>query len=213
MSDRSQILSRIQTALRTHATRPPEPPAKPVFPPMPADQLLPRLERELLALKAEFHRSPDWADAQTWLKETAERHELRRVVASPFPDSAEAGNFLGARALTGEGDCGHTLADVDLSITSCECVVARTGSVVLTAQSGFGRALSVLPPAHLAIVRRSQVVADLSDAFKLLTARHGKNWPSMITFITGPSRTADIEKILVLGAHGPRKLFVLLLDF
>ena len=213
MSDRASILNRIQNALRTSAVRPPEPSPKPVFPPIAPSGLISHLERELQALKADFHLSPDWNDAHAWLKQTADQHELRRVVTSPEVDAVEAGRNLNARTLTGDNDCGGHLADVDLGITTCDCVVARTGSVVLTPQSGFGRALSILPPAHLVVAHKSQVVTDLSDAYKLLQARHGRNWPSMITFITGPSRTADIEKILVLGAHGPKKLFVLLLDF
>ncbi len=213
MSDRASILNRIQNALRTPAARPPEPSPKPVFPPIAPTDLVAHLERELLALKADFHFSSNWNDARQWLKQIADQHELRRVVTSPEMDAVEAGRSLGARTLTGDGDCGRHLADLDLGITTCDCAVARTGSVVLTPQSGFGRALSVLPPAHLVVARKSQVVTDLSDAYKLLQARHGRNWPSMITFITGPSRTADIEKILVLGAHGPKKLFVLLLDF
>jgi L-lactate dehydrogenase complex protein LldG len=58
----------------------------------------------------------------------------------------------------------------------------------------------------------SQLVTDLKDGFKLIKDKYGNQLPSMITTITGPSRTADIEKTLVLGAHGPKELFVFLLD-
>jgi L-lactate dehydrogenase complex protein LldG len=58
----------------------------------------------------------------------------------------------------------------------------------------------------------SQLVLDLKDAFKLLKEKYGNNLPSMVSVTTGPSRTADIEKTLVLGAHGPKELFVFLLD-
>ncbi|MBI4023806.1 MAG: LUD domain-containing protein [Verrucomicrobia bacterium] len=213
MNARANILDRIRSALRKESRRPEPPtPGTPFSPIAPAD-LIPRFERELLALKAEFHRAANWGDAHSWVKHIADRDELRRIAAAPDADAAEAGQAVQARMLTGAGDCGKSLANVDLGISGCECVVARTGSVVLTSQSGFGRALSVLPPAHIVVARRSQLVADLNDAYRLLQTRHSKLWPSMITIITGPSRTADIEKILVLGAHGPRKLFVLLLDF
>jgi L-lactate dehydrogenase complex protein LldG len=177
---------------------------------------LPRFESELRALKGELGRASSWDEADAWLARMAREHRLERVVAADTPDAVHAGRVLGARILTGDGDCGHDLAHVDLGITCCDCLVANTGSVVLTARSGFGRSLSVLPPAHMVVAHTSQLVAHLSDAYRLLRERYGRSrrgWPSMMTVITGPSRTADIEKILVLGAHGPKKLFVLLLDF
>jgi L-lactate dehydrogenase complex protein LldG len=71
--------------------------------------------------------------------------------------------------------------------------------------------LSVLPPHHIVIAQKAQVVADLPAAFELLAQKYEGKYPSFISFITGPSRTGDIERILVLGAHGPKKLTVLLL--
>jgi len=92
-------------------------------------------------------------------------------------------------------------------------LIAQTGSVLLTARSGGGRALSVLPPHHVVIARREQLLPDLPAAYALLHKKYGPaSWPSMITLITGPSRTGDIERILVLGAHGPKKLTVILTD-
>jgi L-lactate dehydrogenase complex protein LldG len=68
----------------------------------------------------------------------------------------------------------------------------------------------VLPEHHVVLARRSQLLADLPAAYELLHQRYGSAWPSLMTFITGPSRTGDIERILVLGAHGPKKLTILL---
>jgi L-lactate dehydrogenase complex protein LldG len=65
---------------------------------------------------------------------------------------------------------------------------------------------------HIVLAYTSQLVLDLKDGFKLLKKKYGNNIPSLISTITGPSRTADIEKTLVLGAHGPKELFVFLLD-
>jgi L-lactate dehydrogenase complex protein LldG len=86
--------------------------------------------------------------------------------------------------------------------------VAQTGSIFVSTRSAGGRALSVLPPVHLVLARRDQLVPDLPAAFARLRQRHGGRWPSAVTMITGPSRTADIEKILVMGAHGPKRLVV-----
>jgi L-lactate dehydrogenase complex protein LldG len=104
------------------------------------------------------------------------------------------------------------LEKASVGITACDALVAQTGSILLTARSAGGRALSVLPPHHVVIAKASQVVPDLPAAFDLLYARYGENYPSFATFITGPSRTGDIERILVLGAHGPRILTVILLS-
>jgi len=96
----------------------------------------------------------------------------------------------------------------DAGITECDALVAQTGSVLVTNRSAGGRALSVLPPHHVVIARRDQLLRDLPAAFELVKKKYAGNYPSMISFITGPSRTGDIERILVLGAHGPKKLTI-----
>jgi L-lactate dehydrogenase complex protein LldG len=100
------------------------------------------------------------------------------------------------------------LAQCEAGISECDALVAQTGSVLLTSRSAGGRALSCLPPHHIVLARREQMVPDLSAAFELLSRKYPVNYPSMISFITGPSRTGDIERILVLGAHGPKRLTV-----
>jgi len=111
-------------------------------------------------------------------------------------------------------DAGYAKADLekcDAALTGCDSLIAQTGSVLVTAQSTGGRALSVLPPHHIVIAQRSQMVPDLASALQLARQRYAPNWPSLMSFITGPSRTGDIERILVLGAHGPKKLTIFLL--
>jgi len=99
----------------------------------------------------------------------------------------------------------------DAGLTECECLVAQTGSVCATTKSSGGRALSVLPPHHVVIARKAQLLPDLTAAYELLSQKYGSSgYPSYMGFITGPSRTGDIERILVLGAHGPKRLTVLL---
>ena len=92
------------------------------------------------------------------------------------------------------------------SVTGCDCLIAQTGSIFVSTRSANGRAASVLPEMHLVVARRDQIVPDLPAAFALLRQRYADHWPSAISLITGPSRTADIEKILVMGAHGPKRL-------
>ncbi len=100
----------------------------------------------------------------------------------------------------------------EVGITQCEALIARNGSIMVSNESPAGRRLSIYPHHHIVIARTGQLVADLKDAFALIKKKYGSDLPSMISTITGPSRTADIEKTLVLGAHGPKELFVFLVD-
>jgi L-lactate dehydrogenase complex protein LldG len=84
---------------------------------------------------------------------------------------------------------------------------------VLLARKGQARSISLLPPVHIAVVKPEQLLSGLSDLFPLLRGEaEGRDLSSAITFITGPSRTADIELTLVVGVHGPQQLHVVLLD-
>ncbi len=103
----------------------------------------------------------------------------------------------------------NELESCDAGISECDALVAQTGSVLVSSVSAGGRALSVLPPHHVVLARREQLLPDLPAAIALLKEKYAGNYPSFTSFITGPSRTGDIERILVLGAHGPKKLTVL----
>jgi L-lactate dehydrogenase complex protein LldG len=100
----------------------------------------------------------------------------------------------------------------EVGLTLCEALIARNGSIMVTNANAAGRRLSIFPHCHVVVAYTSQLVMDLKDAFKIIKNKYGNQLPSMISTITGPSRTADIEKTLVLGAHGPKELFVFLLD-
>ena len=102
--------------------------------------------------------------------------------------------------------------NADVGITYCEALVARNGSVLVSNGTAAGRRLSIYPHIHIVIAYTSQLVLDLKDGFKLLNEKYPESMPSMVSNITGPSRTADIEKTLVLGAHGPKELYVFLLE-
>jgi len=99
-------------------------------------------------------------------------------------------------------------ADMEAAITRCECLVARTGSVVVSTATGQGRQIHAYPPVHIILADESQLLNYPDDALRFIQQKYGSNLPSSISFITGPSRTADIEKTLVMGAHGPKELFI-----
>ena len=106
----------------------------------------------------------------------------------------------------------HNLADCDCSITGCEYLVARTGSMVLSAKQTDGRTASVYAPVHICIAYNHQLVFDIEDALVFLKEKYKNNLPSFISFATGPSRTADIEKTLVTGVHGPKEAYCFLVE-
>ncbi len=106
----------------------------------------------------------------------------------------------------------RSLAESDVAITSCEVLVARTGTIVLSSALPEGRTASVYSPVHICIAEASQVVYDVNDALEFLKEKYGVPLPSMISFATGPSRTADIEKTLVVGVHGPKEVYCFLAD-
>jgi L-lactate dehydrogenase complex protein LldG len=105
-----------------------------------------------------------------------------------------------------------SLASCDASITGCECLVARTGSIVLSSSEEKGRTASVYAPIHICIAYSSQLVFDIKDALVALKSKYGNTIPSFISFATGPSRTADIEKTLVTGVHGPKEVYLFMVD-
>ena len=105
-----------------------------------------------------------------------------------------------------------TIDVMDVGITTCEYLIARTGSVMISSNQSTGRRMSVYPPTHIVFAYTSQLVMYLKDALDGMQGRYKKGLPSMITTITGPSRTADIEKTLILGAHGPKELYVFMIE-
>lgn len=104
------------------------------------------------------------------------------------------------------------LATCDASFTSCEFLVARTGSMVLSAGLSSGRTTSIYAPIHICIAYTSQLVYDVKDALQKIREKYNGQMPSLLTFATGPSRTADIEKTLVVGVHGPKEVYCFLVE-
>ncbi len=103
-------------------------------------------------------------------------------------------------------------AATDIGLTFCECLIARTGSIVVTSKQASGRRLPAYANYHIVVAYTSQLVYHIKDALKFVRDKYGNQLPSMISTITGPSRTSDIEKTLVQGAHGPKEIFVFLID-
>ena len=225
MSERKNILGRIREALKTNAPRPGSHQSRAVvgggtlgihsarewLPAVGAsveDQLA-LFAKNAADLKTDFQLLPSRDGLKAALAKLRDAEKWQRVASHDGELSNFASRSLGLPVLlTDKGYDVQALEKCDAGITECDALIAQTGGVVVTSRSAGGRALSILPPHHVVLARREQMVADLPAAFEFLQNRYAPDFPSMISFITGPSRTGDIERILVLGAHGPKKLTI-----
>jgi len=97
-----------------------------------------------------------------------------------------------------------------LGITGAYCGIAETGTLVMLSGSDTPTATTLLPDTHIAVLRADRIVAGMEEAFALIARERG-NLPRAINMISGPSRTGDIEQTIVLGAHGPFRVHILVL--
>jgi len=165
-----------------------------------------------LALRTEVHLVATLEEAGRLLAAIAAENQWRQVAAHRNDLVLALAEKLPRPCLM--TDSGYATLDLercDAGITACDALVAQTGSILVSTASAGGRALSVLPPHHVVIARAGQMVPYLASALRQARERYAPNWPSSLSFITGPSRTGDIERILVLGAHGPKRLTVFIL--
>jgi len=184
------------------------------LPPVPSSpaELIALFEKNSLDLKTEVRHCADAAAAASELAALARENNWKSVGSHHFALGTETVSALGLPVVF--TDQPYETADLercDGGISGCDCLVAQTGGILVTSASAGGRVLSVLPPHHVVIASAGQLVGDLADAFAVLRKTYGSP-PAFVSFITGPSRTGDIERILVLGAHGPKKLTVLLVQ-
>ncbi len=228
MSERENILARIREGLTVPAPIPgahelhghehaPNP--APIIPgmvmkwlppvgPKPGDHIA-LFAKNSVELKTDFQLFNSEDDLQTALRALAKAENWQRIGSHRGSLTDEACVTLGLPVVrTDEPYEMPQLESCDVGISECEALIAQTGSILVTTRSSGGRALSVLPPHHVVLARRDQLLPDLPAGFALLKSKYADDFPSFMSLITGPSRTGDIERILVLGAHGPKKLTV-----
>jgi len=131
-----------------------------------------------------------------------------RIASSNAPLLARLTREIVDAELTAEPSAAE-LFDYDVGLTTAQAAIAETGTLVLESDSEHHRLVSLVPPVHIAIVNAQDICLTIGDALKLLQRREVADMSRTITFITGPSRTADIELTLTVGVHGPRELYVI----
>ena len=204
---RDNILHRVRTALGRSAGQPAAeaPPVRLRVPEVPMEERTASLMMRVEELAGKAFRTADPCAL------VAAAIEGRTAVASNAPYLAECGitALPGVRAgITGLDELRHACATADVGITSADYALADTGTLVMLASPREARLVSLLPPAHIAVVPRDRILTGLDELFTLLPDPAAAT--SSMVLITGPSRTADIEQILVRGVHGPGHITVLI---
>ncbi len=226
MTNREIIMGRVRKALKTAALPPffrdgaVGPSSLPASPQKWLPPVGETLEKQIELfrqnaedLKAEFHVCTNLNEAIQHVNKLAAAGGWKKIGRHSGELTDAVARELGlAEVRTESGYVVDDLESCDAALTECEALVAQTGSVLVSAPGAGGRALSVLPPHHVVLARRNQMVPDLGAALQRVQEKFKGQFPSFLSFISGPSRTGDIERILVLGAHGPKKLTILLLS-
>jgi L-lactate dehydrogenase complex protein LldG len=184
------------------------------LPPAPDSEetALSMLSSRLSDLKAELYRCAGLVSLVNGLRELAIQESWSRVALHKGYWMESCAEVFQEALWADEPYKTSDLEQCDVAITHCDAIVAQTGSVLISSKTTNSRILTIVPPTHIVLTTVQQIVWDLPAAFDLITQKYNPHYPSMITFITGPSRTADIERTLVLGAHGPRRLIVIIID-
>jgi len=200
-SARDKILKKIRTAL-TDGTSKPFPLAEipdSVFQPLQQDIVI-EFAEQFTQLQGKFIFCTSQEELKKNFAELVQKREWTKIYTANSWTDLVPSNIKTKDIIT-----------CDAAVTDCESVVARTGSIVLSSENG-GRIASVYTPVHVCIAYTSQLVYDINDAFTILVKKYGNNLPSSISLATGPSRTADIEKTLVVGVHGPKEVYCFIID-
>jgi len=165
-------------------------------------------------IKLACEKNPEWGDAKIvvlWnhplIRETGVEKSLSGLGLGVVFSDHDAGNNGRERFI-------KESADAFIGVTSADYCVAETATLVLKAASGRERSVSLLPSIHVAVIKLEQIVADFKELYALLDRDLKENPEALdgcMTFITGPSKTADIEATMVHGAHGPRELYIYVL--
>lgn len=207
MNSKQQILSKISKTLeqRERVNIPSVDLSSPVFKETEGTALA-VFENELLRINGEFFLCDNENDLLTKI----EKFIKSKSPNSVFCNDSEILKLLDKSQLEYSSD-NNSFFKMDIAITSCEYLIARTGSVMVSSKQQAGRRLNVFPPIHIVIAKKSQLVFEIAEAYENIMEKYKNIVPSMISIITGPSRTADIEKTLILGAHGPKEFIVFLL--
>ncbi|ULX57688.1 lactate utilization protein [Ectothiorhodosinus mongolicus] len=203
-SARDRILADIRAALRTTPADKPPPPAAIARPSFSDNDRFRAFVQRLEAVAGTWEEVAKAADVPKAVAAYAAQHELEKQVAV-----APALAHLDWDAAGLKIDTQAPAPARQLGLTEAVCAVAETGTLVLSSSADHPTTLNFLPEYHLVVMHKDSLVTHLEDAWQLMRQHH-QVWPRTVNLVTGPSRTADVEQTIQLGAHGPRSLHVLI---
>ena len=236
MSSRQRFIGRVQEALGRQLGSPiagshPDElfgPLEEVMQPIAAEDVIGKFEEELQKVAGCTYRAATAGELEEILQRILRDHQAKGVVytRNPILDAASIPSKLAAWGLesaawpnseTGNGrkPFKEQSLTAEIGISGVEFVLAESGSLVVTSRTEGAQIGSLAPPTHIALYRRSQVVAYLDEVLDRLPVPTDPNQSlpgRSIVFITGPSRTADIEQILIRGVHGPKEVHAILVE-
>lgn len=204
MSSRERILDRVRTNRRGNMdANEPAPDNRLFAAPAANAPLAAQFLEHAARLGSDVAQVPDLAQVPAAIVRYLDAHSLSRVGACwpellPLPWQ-ESNIRLEARAAR---------ADDAIGITTCFAALAETGTLMLTSGPRTPATVSLLPETHIAVVSADRIVATMEDAWVRLRAAGPT--PRAVNFVSGPSRTADVEQTVTLGAHGPRRALIVL---
>ena len=213
MNSRDAILHRIRTALASQPApeRPPVPEVWPDTQPT-VETMAERFTLELQAVGGQVVRCTGMDEARQRLGQLLDELQGTPVGILERPLCRELTSLCPERVLVPPADAtARGLADLKVSLLSAECLLADSGSGMIACGTAQERLLCYLPPACIVVAKVDQLAEHLQAAWPQIAPRIAEpDRRGEFVFVTGPSRTADIEKILILGVHGPKRLIVLL---
>ena len=209
---RDRMLRDVRTALGRQPGQavPPAPPVRLVVPQVPVSQRIDSMLERVAALAGKTLHAKSIAEAREYVASVIEGKTAVTSNAAILRDCGIT-ELPGVRCGVSDRDELRALcATSDFGISSADYGLSDTGSLVMISSHAEARLVSLLPPAHIAVVPASKLLTGLDELYSILP-RPAEQTSSMV-FITGPSRTADIEQILVRGVHGPGQIHVVVIE-
>lgn len=178
------------------------------------DYLFPEFEKRASAASAEVFRVKTALEAREIVANMAKFTNAKKVVAVNSPLQQAAGineqlTSMGIALYTELTDITEHAESADIGISTIEFGIAESGSVCMDGYAFETRLVSMLPPLHIVFMNSKDVVLGITEAFEVISKVYDRGY---ISFITGPSRTADIERVLTIGVHGPSRFVIVAID-
>jgi L-lactate dehydrogenase complex protein LldG len=174
------------------------------------ETLIGRFIEEVEAVSGRVHRLANIDSAARQLETLIRAGKTESLAVSRDPIArAISSRVLGRHVVVDPEDNQDAIAEADMGLTGVRLAIAEHGTLMLAPEDDHGRLAALLPPHHVAVLAVSQLVGTLAEAIEHLAS---DSQPATITFVSGPSRTADIEQTLVIGIHGPALLDILLIE-